>query len=165
MARLQKVEPAAFMHAGAAKLVETGNIEDDLGKLADCDWIVEAVLERLDIKQTLYRKLDAVRRPGSAISSNTSTIALKVLTEGMSEAFRRDFLITHFFNPPRYMRLLEIVTGPETIARDGRGGHPASATSRWARASCAATTAPASSPTAWASTGCSSACWRRSTRG
>jgi 3-hydroxyacyl-CoA dehydrogenase len=114
LARLQKVEPAAFMHAGAAKLVETGNIEDDLGKLADCDWIVEAVLERLDIKQTLYRKLDAVRRPGSAISSNTSTIALKVLTEGMSEAFRRDFLITHFFNPPRYMRLLEIVTGRET---------------------------------------------------
>jgi 3-hydroxyacyl-CoA dehydrogenase len=114
LARLQKVEPAAFMHVGAAKLVETGNIEDDLGKLADCDWIVEAVLERLDIKQTLYRKLDAVRRPGSAISSNTSTIALKVLTEGMSEAFRRDFLITHFFNPPRYMRLLEIVTGPET---------------------------------------------------
>nr|WP_294553058.1 3-hydroxyacyl-CoA dehydrogenase/enoyl-CoA hydratase family protein [uncultured Rhodopila sp.] len=114
LARLQKVEPAAFMHAGAAKLIETGNIDDDLGKLADCDWIVEAVLERLDIKQTLYRKLDAVRRPGSAISSNTSTIALKVLTEGMSEAFRRDFLITHFFNPPRYMRLLEIVTGPET---------------------------------------------------
>jgi 3-hydroxyacyl-CoA dehydrogenase len=114
LARLQKVEPAAFMHAGAAKLVETGNIEDDLNKLADCDWIVEAVLERLDIKQTLYRKLDAVRRPGSAISSNTSTIALNVLTEGLSEAFRRDFLITHFFNPPRYMRLLEIVTGPET---------------------------------------------------
>nr|WP_294506994.1 3-hydroxyacyl-CoA dehydrogenase NAD-binding domain-containing protein [uncultured Rhodopila sp.] len=114
LARLQKVEPAAFMHAGAAKLVETGNIEDDLGKLADCDWIVEAVLERLDIKQTLYRKLDAVRRPGSAISSNTSTIALHVLTEGMSDSFRRDFLITHFFNPPRYMRLLEIVTGPET---------------------------------------------------
>ena len=114
LARLQKVEPAAFMHAGAAKLVETGNIEDDLGKLADCDWIVEAVLERLDIKQTLYRKLDAVRRPGTAISSNTSTIALNLLTEGLSEAFRRDFLITHFFNPPRYMRLLEIVTGPET---------------------------------------------------
>ncbi|HEX3573239.1 MAG TPA: 3-hydroxyacyl-CoA dehydrogenase NAD-binding domain-containing protein, partial [Rhodopila sp.] len=85
-------------------------------KLADCDWIVEAVLERTDIKQALYRKLETVRRPGSAISSNTSTIALQVLTEGMSEAFRRDFLITHFFNPPRYMRLLEIVTGPETAA-------------------------------------------------
>ncbi|HEY1414244.1 MAG TPA: 3-hydroxyacyl-CoA dehydrogenase NAD-binding domain-containing protein, partial [Rhodopila sp.] len=114
VARLRKTEPAPFMYDGAAKLIDTGNLEDDLGKLADCDWIVEAVLERTDIKQALYRKLEAVRRPGSAISSNTSTIALKVLTEGMSEAFRRDFLITHFFNPPRYMRLLEIVTGPET---------------------------------------------------
>ena len=116
VARLRKAEPAAFMHDGAAKLVETGNLEDDLGKLADCDWIVEAVLERTDIKQALYRRLETVRRAGSAISSNTSTIGLKVLTEGMSEAFRRDFLITHFFNPPRYMRLLEIVSGPETAA-------------------------------------------------
>ncbi len=114
IAKLRKTEPAPFMHDGAAKLIDTGNLEDDLGKLADCDWIVEAVLERTDIKQALYRKLEAVRRPGSAISSNTSTIALKVLTEGMSEAFRRDFLITHFFNPPRYMRLLEIVAGPDT---------------------------------------------------
>ena len=116
VARLRKAEPAAFMHDGAARLVETGNLDDDLGKLADCDWIVEAVLERTDIKQALYRRLEAVRRPGSAISSNTSTIGLKVLTEGMGEAFRRDFLITHFFNPPRYMRLLEIVSGPETAA-------------------------------------------------
>ncbi|HEX3575966.1 MAG TPA: 3-hydroxyacyl-CoA dehydrogenase family protein, partial [Rhodopila sp.] len=116
VARLRKTEPAPFMHDGAAKLIDTGNLEDDLGKLSDCDWIVEAVLERTDIKQALYRKLETVRRPGSAISSNTSTIALQVLTEGMSEAFRRNFLITHFFNPPRYMRLLEIVTGPETAA-------------------------------------------------
>jgi 3-hydroxyacyl-CoA dehydrogenase len=114
VAKLRKAEPAAFMHDGAPKLIETGNLEDDLGKLADCDWIIEAVLERIDIKQALYRKLEGVRRPGSAISSNTSTIAMKVLTEGMSEAFRRDFLITHFFNPPRYMRLLEIVSGPQT---------------------------------------------------
>ncbi len=114
--RLKKSEPAAFMHAGAAKLVEPGNLEDDLAKLADCDWIVEAVLERTDIKQALYRKLETVRRPGSAISSNTSTIALKVLTDGMPESFRRDFLITHFFNPPRYMRLLEIVAGPDSNA-------------------------------------------------
>ncbi len=102
------------MHDGAARLIETGNLEDDLGKLADCDWIVEAVLERTDIKQSTVSQAGGVRRPGSAISSNTSTIALKVLTEGMDEAFRRDFLITHFFNPPRYMRLLEIVAGPET---------------------------------------------------
>jgi 3-hydroxyacyl-CoA dehydrogenase len=116
MVKLRTAEPAAFMHDAAAKLIETGNLEDDLGKLADCDWIIEAVLERADIKQALYRKLEAVRRPGSAISSNTSTIALKVLTEGMSEAFRRDFLITHFFNPPRYMRLLEVVAGPQTAS-------------------------------------------------
>ena len=114
VARLLKTEPAAFMHKGAAKLVETGNIEDDIGKLAACDWIVEAVLERPDVKQALYRKLDAIRRPGTAVSSNTSTIPLRALTEGMSESFRRDFLITHFFNPPRYMRLLEIVAGPES---------------------------------------------------
>jgi 3-hydroxyacyl-CoA dehydrogenase len=114
IARLRKAEPAAFMHDGAVRLIETGNLDDDLGKLGDCDWIVEAVLERADIKQALYRRLESVRRPGSAISSNTSTIALKVLTQGMGDAFRRDFLITHFFNPPRYMRLLEVVTGSET---------------------------------------------------
>ncbi len=114
IAKMRKAEPAAFMHDGAPRLIDTGNLEDDLAKLGDCDWIVEAVLERTDIKQALYRKLEGVRRPGSAISSNTSTIGLNVLTEGTSEAFRHDFLITHFFNPPRYMRLLEIVAGPET---------------------------------------------------
>ena len=114
LAGLRKAEPAAFMHDAAARLIEPGNLEDHLGKLADCDWIIEAVLERADIKQALYRKLEGVRRPGTAISSNTSTIGLKLLTQGMGEAFRRDFLITHFFNPPRYMRLLEIVSGPDT---------------------------------------------------
>ncbi|HUM07930.1 MAG TPA: 3-hydroxyacyl-CoA dehydrogenase/enoyl-CoA hydratase family protein, partial [Acidocella sp.] len=79
-----------------------------------CDWIVEAIVERLDIKQDLYRKIDAVRRPGAAVSSNTSTIPLAKLVDSMPEAFARDFLITHFFNPPRYMRLLELVTGPQT---------------------------------------------------
>ena len=114
VARLLKVEPAAFMHRRAAALVTTGNLEDDLHKLAECDWIVEAVLERVDIKQTLYRTLDTVRRPGCVISSNTSTIPLRRLTEGMEEGFTRDFVITHFFNPPRYMRLLELVAGPQT---------------------------------------------------
>ncbi len=114
VARLMKAEPAAFMHARAAALVATGNIDDDLDKLADCDWIVEAVLERPEVKQALYRRLDAVRRPGTAVSSNTSTIPLRILTEGMSEAMRRDFMVTHFFNPPRYMRLLEIVAGPHS---------------------------------------------------
>jgi 3-hydroxyacyl-CoA dehydrogenase len=114
VAKLLKTEPAAFMTKQAAKLVTTGNVEDDLAKLADCDWIIEAVLEKIEIKHDLYRKLIAVRRPGTAISSNTSTIPLAALTDGLGEAFRKDFLVTHFFNPPRYMRLLEIVAGPDT---------------------------------------------------
>ena len=114
IAKMLKTDPAPFMSTRAAKLVTPGNIEDDLPQLASCDWVVEAIIERLDLKQDLYRKLDAVRRPGTAISSNTSTIPLANLTEGLPESFKRDFLITHFFNPPRYMRLLELVTGPET---------------------------------------------------
>jgi 3-hydroxyacyl-CoA dehydrogenase len=116
VAKMLKTEPAPFMSKAAAKLVETGNIEDHLGRIAECDWVVEAVIERLDIKQGLYAKIEAVKREGTAVSSNTSTIPLGQLVEGRSEAFQRDFLITHFFNPPRYMRLLEIVTGPATDA-------------------------------------------------
>ena len=114
VARMLKTQPAAFMSPRAAKLVEVGNTEDDLPKLATCDWIVEAVVERLDIKQALYRRIEEHRRPGTAISSNTSTIPIADLAQGLPEAFARDFLITHFFNPPRYMRLLEVVAGPET---------------------------------------------------
>ena len=114
IAKMLKTEPAPFMSKRAAKLVTSGNIADDLPQLASCDWVVEAIIERLDVKQDLYRKIDAIRRPGTAVSSNTSTIPLAKLTEGMPERFKRDFLITHFFNPPRYMRLLELVTGPET---------------------------------------------------
>ena len=119
--KLLKADPAAFMSKRAARLVTAGNIDDHLADLATCDWIVEAVVERLDIKQALYARIDAARRPGSAVSSNTSTIPLADLTAGLSDAFRRDFLITHFFNPPRYMRLLEVVAGPQsdpaTVAR------------------------------------------------
>jgi 3-hydroxyacyl-CoA dehydrogenase len=114
VARMLKTDPAPFMSARAAKLVETGNIEDHLNKIAECDWVIEAVIERLDIKQGLYAKIEAVKRPGTAVSSNTSTIPLANLVDGRSEAFKRDFLITHFFNPPRYMRLLEIVAGPDS---------------------------------------------------
>lgn len=116
VARMLKTDPAPFMSKAAAKLVETGNIEDHLGRVAECDWIVEAVVERLDIKQALYARLEQAKRPGTAVSSNTSTIPLANLTEGRSDQFRRDFLITHFFNPPRYMRLIEIVTSPATDA-------------------------------------------------
>ncbi|GLK43386.1 MULTISPECIES: 3-hydroxyacyl-CoA dehydrogenase/enoyl-CoA hydratase family protein [Novosphingobium] len=116
VAKMLKTEPAPFMSKAAAKLVETGNIEDHLEKITECDWVIEAVIERLDIKQGLYARLEAVKREGTAVSSNTSTIPLAQLVDGRSDAFKRDFLITHFFNPPRYMRLLEIVTGPDTDA-------------------------------------------------
>jgi 3-hydroxyacyl-CoA dehydrogenase len=113
--RLKKMDPAPLMGSRAVRLIKPGNIEDNLDDLKSCDWICEAVIERLDIKQDLYRKLETVRKPGSVVSSNTSTIPLKELTAGLPESFTRDFCITHFFNPPRYMRLLEMVgaTGPQ----------------------------------------------------
>jgi len=114
ISNMLKRDPAPFMSARAVKLVTSGNVEDHLAQIADCDWIIEAVTEVLDVKQALYRKIDAVRRPGSAVSSNTSTIPLRLLTRGLSDSFTRDFLITHFFNPPRYMRLVEIITGTNT---------------------------------------------------
>lgn len=112
--KMLKADPAPFMHAKNARLITPGNIEDNLDFLSECDWIVEAVIERPDIKQDLYRKIDDVRKTGAIVSSNTSTIPISVLTDGMPDAFARDFLITHFFNPPRYMRLLEIVSGKKT---------------------------------------------------
>lgn len=114
LAKMLKTEPAPFMSKAAAKLVETGNIDDHLARVAECDWIVEAIVERLDIKQALYAKLEQLKRPGTAVSSNTSTIPLGHLVEGRGDQFKADFLITHFFNPPRYMRLIEIVRGPHT---------------------------------------------------
>ncbi|MDB5702442.1 MAG: 3-hydroxyacyl-CoA dehydrogenase, partial [Sphingomonadales bacterium] len=114
VAKMLKTDPAPFMSKAAAKLIETGNIDDHLGKIADCDWIVEAIVERLDIKQSLYAKIETLKRPGTAVSSNTSTIPLGHLVEGRTDQFKRDFLITHFFNPPRYMRLVEIVRGVDT---------------------------------------------------
>jgi len=114
IAKLLKAKPAAFFSERRAKLVTPGNLEDHLPLLADCDWIVEAVVERVDIKQRVYRAIDGVRRPGTIVSSNTSTIPISRLTEGLPASFTADFLITHFFNPPRYMRLLEVVAGPST---------------------------------------------------
>lgn len=107
-------KPSGFVHPKVARLVTCANLEDNLDMLADCDWIIEAVLERLDVKQDVYRKIDAVRKAGSVISSNTSTLPLKTLTGGMPEAFKQDFMITHFFNPPRFMRLLEVLGGEQT---------------------------------------------------
>jgi 3-hydroxyacyl-CoA dehydrogenase len=116
IARMLRAEPAPFMISDAAELVTPGNLEDDLAALADVDWIIEAVVEEPSVKQDLYARLEPVRRPGSIVSSNTSTIPLDYLTRNLPESFRSDFLITHFFNPPRHMRLLEVVAGPATRA-------------------------------------------------
>ncbi|MBG1232587.1 3-hydroxyacyl-CoA dehydrogenase/enoyl-CoA hydratase family protein [Aestuariivirga litoralis] len=112
--KMLRTDPAPFMSKGAARLVTTGNTEDHFDLLKDCDWIIEAVIERLDIKQALYARIDKVKKKGCVVSSNTSTIPLVELTKGASEEFAKSFLITHFFNPPRYMRLLEVVTSNKT---------------------------------------------------
>jgi 3-hydroxyacyl-CoA dehydrogenase len=112
--KLARTEPAAFMSARNQRLVTPGNFEDHLDLVADCDLIIEAVLEDPAVKKALYAKIEAVRKDGSIVSSNTSTIPLAILTDGLPERFAHDFLITHFFNPPRYMRLMEIVSGPDT---------------------------------------------------
>jgi 3-hydroxyacyl-CoA dehydrogenase len=114
--KLLKADPAPLMHKRNAKLITPGNIEDHMERLADCDWIIEAVIENLTIKRNLYERIAAVRRNDAVLSSNTSTIPLKELTEGMDGSLRRYFLITHFFNPPRYMRLFELVAGSDTEA-------------------------------------------------
>ncbi len=114
IARLLKQDPAPLMHKRNARLIEPANLEDDLGKLRDCDWIVEAVLEDLGVKNTVYNKIKLYKKPGTAVTSNTSTIPLARLLDGMDDGFAANFFITHFFNPPRYMRLLEIVSGAQT---------------------------------------------------
>jgi 3-hydroxyacyl-CoA dehydrogenase len=115
--KLLKTSPAPLMHEKNAKRITAGNLEDDIAQLKDVDWVIEAVIERLDIKHDVYKKIDANRRSDTIVSSNTSTIPLRELVKGQSDAFQQHFLITHFFNPPRYMRLLEIVAGEKTDAK------------------------------------------------
>ena len=114
IAKMLKAEPAPFMRKANAKLIETGNREDAQDKLADVDWIIEVVIENLEIKHKTYQMLDKHRKKDSIITSNTSSIPLYKLAEGQSDDFKKDFMITHFFNPPRYMRLLELIVGKET---------------------------------------------------
>lgn len=109
-----KLKPAGFFLDEKAALVQAGNFEDDLDKLADCDWIIEAIVENLDAKRTLWRKVDAASKLGAILSTNTSGIPLAKISEGFSHEFRRHFLGTHFFNPPRYLHLMELIPGPET---------------------------------------------------
>ena len=110
----KKSKPAAFMEPSLARFVTVGNFEDDLQKLAEVDWIMEAVVENLDIKRALLRKVEAIRKPGTIVTTNTSGLPVGKIAEGFSEDFRRSWFGTHFFNPPRYMRLLELIPTPDT---------------------------------------------------
>src|SRR5579864_6058786 len=110
----KKSKPAAFMEPSLARLVTVGNFDDDLKKLADVDWIIEAVVENLEIKRSLLRKVEAIRKPGTIVTTNTSGLPVGKIAEGFSDDFRWAWFGTHFFNPPRYMRLLEIIPTPES---------------------------------------------------
>ena len=112
--RLNNPNSPGLMSNEAGQLIHCGNTEDDFSQLADCDWIAEAVVERLDIKQALYKRIDAITGADTIITSNTSTIPISLLTQGMPQAFCERFAITHFFNPVRFMRLLELVRGEHT---------------------------------------------------
>lgn len=109
-----KSRPAAFFHKSNAKLVSIGNTDDDLGKMETCDLVIEAVLERLDVKQALFTKLEKIVKPTTIVASNTSGLRIAEMMQGRSEQFRKNFLVMHFFNPVRYMKLLELVAGPDT---------------------------------------------------
>ena len=109
----RKSKPAAFMDSSLARFVTVGNFDDDLKKLADVDWIIEAVVENLDIKRALLRKVAAIRKPGTIVTTNTSGLPVGKISEGFSDDFRWAWFGTHFFNPPRYMRLLEIIPTPD----------------------------------------------------
>ena len=109
-----KSKPAAFFDASLAKLVRIGNFEDDLKLIGDADWVIEAVVENLEAKRELLRRVEKVRRPGTIVTTNTSGLPVHQIAEGFSDDFRRHWFGTHFFNPPRYMRLLELIPTPET---------------------------------------------------
>jgi 3-hydroxyacyl-CoA dehydrogenase len=113
LAAAKKSKPAAFFEPELARLVTIGNFEDDLQRLSEVDWIIEAVVENLEIKRALLKKVEAVRKPGTIVTTNTSGLLVARIAEGFSDDFRKSWFGTHFFNPPRYMRLLEIIPTPE----------------------------------------------------
>src|SRR5450432_667560 len=110
----KKSKPAAFFTAEAARLVTPGNFEDNIGWCGEVDWIIEAVAENLEIKKKLFTKVEAVRKPGTIVTSNTSGLPIHLIAEGRSEDFQQHWAGTHFFNPPRYMKLVELIPGPKT---------------------------------------------------
>jgi len=107
-----KSKPSPIYHQKFANRITTGNLEDDIAKIAAVDWIMEVVVERLDIKKIVFEKIEKFRTPGTLITSNTSGIPIKFMNEGRSEDFQKHFAVTHFFNPPRYLKLFEVVPGP-----------------------------------------------------
>ena len=111
-----KSNPSPVYNADVAKRIKTGNFDDNLKDIASCDWIIEVVVERLDIKRSLFERVEQYRKPGTLITSNTSGIPIRMMAEGRSDDFRKHFCGTHFFNPPRYLRLLEIIPTPETAS-------------------------------------------------
>jgi 3-hydroxyacyl-CoA dehydrogenase len=115
--RARALKPDPFFSPDAATLIKTGSFDEDLAGIRDADWILEAVVERLDIKQALLARVEQQRRPDAIVSSNTSGIPIASIAEGRSEAFRRHWLGTHFFNPPRYLRLLELIPTADTDPR------------------------------------------------
>ncbi|MEP7271123.1 MAG: 3-hydroxyacyl-CoA dehydrogenase NAD-binding domain-containing protein [Acidobacteriota bacterium] len=110
----KKARPAAFFSPELASLVSVGNFDDDLPRLKNCDWVIEAIIENLEIKRSLYTRVEPHLKPDAIVSSNTSGIPIAALAEGRGESFRRRFLGTHFFNPPRYLHLLELIPTAET---------------------------------------------------
>ncbi len=110
----KKSKPAAFMDASLSRYVTPGNFDDYLGRIAEVDWVIEAVVENLEIKRALLRKVEAIRKPGTIVTTNTSGLPVGKIAEGFSDDFRRAWFGTHFFNPPRYMRLLELIPTPES---------------------------------------------------
>lgn len=109
-----KTKPSPLFHKSLISNIKTGNFDDDLTLISECDWIIEVIVERLDIKKSLFDKVEKYRKPGTLISSNTSGIPIHLMAEGRSEDFKAHFLGTHFFNPPRYLRLLEIIPTQDT---------------------------------------------------
>ncbi|HLM43158.1 MAG TPA: 3-hydroxyacyl-CoA dehydrogenase/enoyl-CoA hydratase family protein, partial [Myxococcaceae bacterium] len=123
LANMRKQKPSPIMSEQVFSAIEVGNFEDDLGRLAECDWVIEVVKEDMAVKQALFAKVEQHARKDAIVSSNTSGLSIKGMLEGRGAEFRKRFLVTHFFNPVRYMKLLELVAGPETDPEVVKGVH------------------------------------------
>ncbi len=116
LAAALKSKPSPIYKKEFAGRIQTGNFDDDLQKIKDCDWVIEVVIERLDIKKSVFEKVDKFRSKGTLVTSNTSGISVEAMIEGRSDDFKKHFCGTHFFNPPRYLQLFEIIPSSQTDA-------------------------------------------------